>query len=475
MSDPETRPTSASRVLDGRFELTALVGSGGMAEVWRARDNRLGRDVAVKILSGPSAREESMRRRIEREARALAAINHQNIISVYDYGEGEGPAGDVQPYIVMELVNGPDLHQYLQANGPLAVDEVRGVMRALLSAVDAAHTAGVVHGDLKPANVIFGADGPKVGDFGVARILAAETGNTTVAATPSFAAPEVLRGSRPGPASDIYSAACMAFEMLTGRPPYEGANSWEVAARHLEDPVPSVRDVNPDVPYDFAEVLRRAMAKNARRRFDSPAAFAEALSGTTTAETVAVPPLRTGTAAVDEGTEVLADRPDLVGAAVLGPFAGLGRRAVARAREVRSRLGRAPFLLIVTLLVLLPLLVALMLRDPGPEFREVPDVREMSSAAAGAQLRTAGFRVDVSFRAVTSGEPDVVLETIPGSGAQAEVGSEIHVIASALVRTPEPVTEERDIGNDQKDEKDDDKDEGEEGNGRGNGTGGRDN
>ncbi len=223
------------QVLDDRYELVERVGAGGMAEVWSARDARLGRQVAVKVITG--AMDESKRRKFEREARALAAVSHPNIVRVFDYGEATAAGGNVVPYVVMELVDGPDLQRYLTDRGPLAVAEAQDVLGRILAAVEVAHVAGIVHGDLKPANIFMGSHGPKVGDFGVARILGEETGSTTVAATPTFAAPEVLKGERPTTASDVYSAGCLAYQLLAGRPPYEGTNAWEVASKHIEAPV----------------------------------------------------------------------------------------------------------------------------------------------------------------------------------------------------------------------------------------------
>lgn len=437
---------SDARLLNDRYELISLVGSGGMAEVWRARDTRLGRDVAVKLLSGPGARDASMRRRIEREARALAAVSHPSIVAVYDYGESEPESDDVQPFVVMELVNGPDLHKFLETNGALAVGDATEIMRAILGAVSSAHAAGIVHGDLKPANIILSPDGPKVGDFGVARILAEETGTTTVAATPTFAAPEVLRGERPTEASDVYSAACLAFEMLAGRPPYEGANAWEVAAKHQNEPVPALGDVRADVPGEIEEAVRRGMQKDPRYRHGSADAFAESLD--VPSPTVAV---EMGTA--DTGTVALPDRPDLGREALFGPLASWAERAGGRLRSM------PPVGLLVLILVLLVGLGTFFVTRGGPEQLEVPDVRGLSSASAAAQLRTAGFAIDISFRPVTEGEPDVVIETIPAIGEEVERGSEIHIIATALARTPEPVqTDEgeagRGRGKERKDEED---------------------
>jgi serine/threonine-protein kinase len=417
------------QLLDGRYRLGDLLGSGGMAEVRRATDEKLGRPVAVKLLSGPAARDRSMRKRIEREARALASLSHPNIVGVYDYGEAEEPGGRVQPYLVMELVDGVDLHRHVQTKGPLAVVDAIVTLHDILGAVDSAHRAGIVHGDLKPANVVLASDGPKVGDFGVARILAEETGTTTVAATPKFAAPEVLRGERPLEKSDLYSVACVAFEMLTGRPPYDGSNGWEVAARHLEDPVPSARDTRAEVPAEVDDAIRRNMDKDPKRRSASAQEFADALTATPASPvTVQVRPDPEAVRAVVDPTEALPDRPDMASAVKYGALAGFWQRS----RRFAWVLGIG-----VALIALLAVFAAAIGTDADSKV-VIPDVRGKTSAAAATELRRAGFSPDVVYRRIISGTDGIVLETIPRIGATVNKGSEVHVVAAALVQTPEP-------------------------------------
>lgn len=426
------------RVLSDRYELIELVGTGGMAEVWRARDLRLGRDVAVKLLWGPAARQSSMRRRIEREARALAALSHRNVVAVYDHGEAED-GGEVRPYLVMEFVDGVDLHQHLETHGPLAVEDATSLLRAVLDAVGSAHDHGIVHGDLKPANVVLGPSGPKVGDFGVARILAEETGTTTVAATPTFAAPEVLRGDRPSPASDLYSAACMGFTMLAGRPPYEGANAWDVASKHLEDPLPDLRELRPDVPPALSDSLRRGMHKNPSRRHPSAKAFAATLQSAP----VTIPARAAATAPAREEpdrTEVLDSGPALASVVFLGPLAAWGEAIRRRARRALPRSRRTRTVLVLATALFVLLVGALLVSGTGTDLVSVPDVRGERTATAAQELEAEGFRVDVSYRPVIDGETDVVLETIPAIGGSVAPGARIHIIASALASTPEPVT-----------------------------------
>ena len=409
-----------------------------MAEVWRARDLRLGRDVAVKLLWGPAARQSSMRRRIEREARALASLSHRNVVAVYDHGEAEDSDGSPRPYLVMEFVDGVDLHEHLEAQGPMAVDDAAALLRAVLGAVGYAHDKGIVHGDVKPANVVLGPAGPKVGDFGVARILAEETGTTTVAATPSFAAPEVLRGDRATPSSDLYSVACMGYTMLAGHPPYEGANAWDVASKHLEDPVPGLRSIRPDVPPSFENALRRGMDKNPKKRHPTAEAFATTLDDVQAAVTAPTP--TRPSASRPESTEVLGTGPALVSAAFLGPLAAWGEAVRRRARQALPASRRTRGVLIASTVLLVALLLAVLMAGGGTDTVAVPDVRGAQTAAAVQELSTRGFLVDVSYRPVVDGETDVVLETIPTTGDTVAPRSRIHIIASALARTPPPAT-----------------------------------
>jgi serine/threonine-protein kinase len=360
----------------------------------------------------------------------------------------------------MELVDGPDLGRYVADRGPLPVDEARGIMSGVLAAVERAHASGVVHGDLKPANVFIGSHGPKVGDFGVARILGQETGTTTVAATPTFAAPEVLRGERASPASDVYSAACLTYELLTGRAPYEGANGWEVAQKHLEAPPPRVRKVRPDVPGDLDAAIYRGMEKRQGKRFASAALFAGAI-GTAEPSVVAAPapsdnltvPVSATPAARKDSTEVISGpRADPARAALLGPLAGVaswwesrrgrGREHTKGRDQIRNRpaAGRwAPLLAGLVAVVLLLLLASALLRDRGPTQLAVPDVTGKKLVDARAALREKGLTVDVSYRPITEGEAGRVLETIPASDEFVDEGSKVHVIAGAFATTPAPV------------------------------------
>lgn len=368
-----TEQTDRTRTFDDRYELRELLGSGGAAEVWRARDHKLGRGVAVKILSGPAARDPGHRRRIAREARALAAVSHPNVVAVYDYGEQPTDGAEPIPYIVMELVEGPDLAHHLAASGPLGPEAASRLLTDILRGVEQGHAAGIVHGDLKPANVFLAPDGAKVGDFGVARILTEETGTTTVAATPTYAAPEVLRGERPDLTADVYSAACVAFEALAGRPPYRGKNFWEVARQHLEDPVPSIREHRPEVPAAIDAAIAAGLAKDPADRPATMAAFAEALGlgqplSQPAHDAAPTVPVRR------EPTEVLPKRP-----------------SHRRGAGVLDLLRRIPIGLALAALAVLLLLA---MKDAATATTRVPDLVGMQFVDARAAAEDEGFRVD---------------------------------------------------------------------------------
>ncbi|HVE91596.1 MAG TPA: protein kinase [Actinomycetota bacterium] len=280
-NDTDTTPhppsaPGAGTLLGDRYELIEVAGTGGFSEVWRANDHRLGREVAVKLLAGPAARDPVHINRIEREARALAALSHPGVVHVYDWGEHSDAAGSF-PYIVMELVDGPDLAAHLAAFGPMAPQEAVVLLDLVLRGVQEAHDVGVIHGDVKPANIYISSHGPKIGDFGVARILSEETGTTMPATTPAYAAPEVLRGERPTGASDVYAAGCVAYELLSGRPPYQGESFWDIARRHLEDEPAPLQGQFPGVTGPLDRVIQSALAKDPGQRPPSAASFADAL------------------------------------------------------------------------------------------------------------------------------------------------------------------------------------------------------
>jgi predicted Ser/Thr protein kinase len=251
----------------GRYELEELVGSGGMATVYRAHDRLLERTVALKILHEHFARDEDSVERFQREARAVAQLTHPNIVTVIDRGEEDG-----RPYIVFEYVEGENLKQLLAREGPLPVPNAIDLALQVARALEAAHERGVVHRDVKPQNVLLAEEGrAKVTDFGIARARDTDglTITGTILGTSDYIAPEQAQGEPTGEPGDVYSLGVVLFELLTGEVPYEAENPVAVAMRHVHDPVPSVQERRPDVPPRVDAIVRRALAKDPLERFAS--------------------------------------------------------------------------------------------------------------------------------------------------------------------------------------------------------------
>jgi hypothetical protein len=260
---------TGTRILGGRYVLGEVLGTGGMATVWRARDEVLGRDVAVKVLSPQYAANPGFLARFEREARHAARLSHPRLVTVFDCGVEE-----TMPFIVMELVAGPTLRQVLDQAGMLPAGEAVGIAAAVCEALEVAHAAGLVHRDIKPANIVLAGGGEvKVLDFGIAK--ADGGGNTrtqAVLGTAAYLSPEQASGHPAGPQADLYSLGCVLFEMLTGTPPFSADTTVGLAYRHVHDDPgpPSAR--RPGLPGRLDEITARLLAKNPAGRPPTAAA-----------------------------------------------------------------------------------------------------------------------------------------------------------------------------------------------------------
>jgi predicted ATPase/class 3 adenylate cyclase/tRNA A-37 threonylcarbamoyl transferase component Bud32 len=254
-------------ILGARYELRQVIGSGGMAQVWRASDLTLGRTVAVKLCRTHLADQEIFAERFRREARHTASLTHPNIVAVYDWVvDGE------TALIVMELVEGPSLRERLEQDGTLSVAETIDTVDQLLAGLHFAHEHGIVHRDIKPANVLIGPlndrdEIMKLGDFGIASALSDESRLTQagVLGTPSYLAPELARGDSPSVASDLYAMGCLMYECLVGTPPFLGRPE-AVVLQHLDAHPPAVDSDRSDIPADLARLIRRALEKDPRLR-----------------------------------------------------------------------------------------------------------------------------------------------------------------------------------------------------------------
>src|SRR6266511_3466726 len=256
-------------LLGDRYEVGRLLGAGGMAEVFEGRDRLLARRVAIKVLLAEFAQDPSFLVRFKREAQAAASLSHPNIVAVYDTGV-EGATN----FIVMEYVEGRTLRDLLRIGGPPPPDRAAGIAADACGALAAAHARGLIHRDVKPANVMLTGDGTvKVMDFGIARATTSEpiTQTHAVIGTAQYISPEQVEGREVDARSDLYSLGCMLYEMLTGRVPFSGESPIAIAYRHVrEDPVPP-RRIDPRVPPAFEAITLRAMAKNPDHRYQTAA------------------------------------------------------------------------------------------------------------------------------------------------------------------------------------------------------------
>jgi TolB-like protein/Tfp pilus assembly protein PilF len=266
----------------GFYEVLALLGAGGMGEVYRARDTRLGRDVAIKVLPADVARDTTRLDRFRREAKALAAIDHPNIVTVFSVEEASSSAGqEILHFLTMQLIEGQSLDQVIPEGG-LALERLLAIAAAIADALGAAHDKSIVHRDLKPANVMVAADGRvKVLDFGLAKELRqndpdsatlASAGHTeygVVMGTPAYMSPEQVAGRAVDRRSDIFSLGILLYQMASGARPFAGASSIELASAILRDTPPLVTDVRTDLPADLARLIRRCLEKDPGQRLQT--------------------------------------------------------------------------------------------------------------------------------------------------------------------------------------------------------------
>ena len=263
-------------LLPDRYTGAQPVGRGGMGEIFRATDTTLGRAVAVKILDRRYAEDESVRQRFTREALAVARLSgNSNIVTIYDVGEYRD-----RPYIVMEYLAGGSLQEKIAAEGAQPAGRALDWLEQAAGALDAAHREGVIHRDVKPANLLLDRNGRMhVADFGIASAAGLDslTQTGTVLGTASYLSPEQAKGERTTERSDLYSLAVVAYELLTGRRPFEGDSVAAEAAAHVTGTVPSVCDVNPEVPCELDPVFARALAKDPADRYGTCAEFVAAL------------------------------------------------------------------------------------------------------------------------------------------------------------------------------------------------------
>ncbi|NMN00853.1 serine-threonine protein kinase [Bifidobacterium sp. DSM 109958] len=271
-----------STLANGRYQLGEIVGRGGMAEVYMALDTRLNRTVAIKIMRSDLANDAIFIARFTREAQSIARMNNPNIVSIYDSGDetltAENGQSERVPYLVMEYVKGQTLRDIIKANGALSQRDAEQVMLGVLNALDYSHRMGIIHRDIKPGNIMISDQGMvKVMDFGIARVLddsaATMTQSQGVVGTAQYLSPEQARGEQVDTRSDLYSAGCVLYEMLTGRPPFTGDSAVAIAYQHVSEVATPPSTLVPGLPAMWDSICGKAMAKDRLNRYSTAAEF----------------------------------------------------------------------------------------------------------------------------------------------------------------------------------------------------------
>lgn len=392
------------KLISGRYLIESLIGSGGMANVYKAYDNMLGRTVALKVLKAEHRGDMEFVRRFEREARAVLTLSHENIVRSYAVGED----GDIS-YIVLEYVEGSTLKELIKSDGPISPKVAVSITAQVLDALAHAHESGIIHRDIKPQNVIITPRGKaKLTDFGIARDVAATTrtyaGSNVVMGSVHYISPEQARGDDVTAASDIYSCAIMLFEMLTGKVPFGGDNSVAIALKHLQEDITPPVEINPKIPRALSDVIVKAASKEISLRYQS---------------------------AKQMKSDLLRSLRE-----PHGKFARLEKNT----GETKQRGWHGVMNIVLMLVVVLGLFTALFFiarsvnedqgDAPAAEYI-IPNVKakKLEEAKGVAELR--GFELNVDEYRSSDEEEGTVLEQTPAAGTAAKQGDSISVIVSS--------------------------------------------
>ncbi|WP_229398995.1 Stk1 family PASTA domain-containing Ser/Thr kinase [Micromonospora okii] len=385
--------TAQARLLGGRYQVGELLGYGGMAEVHRGRDLRLGRDVAIKMLRADLARDATFQMRFRREAQNAASLNHPAIVAVYDTGEETGPTGETLPFIVMEFVNGRTLKEVLGVEGRLQPRRALEICADMCAALEFSHRHGIIHRDIKPGNVMLTQTGQvKVMDFGIARALASGattmTQTSAVIGTAQYLSPEQARGEAVDARSDVYAAGCVLFELVCGHPPFVGDSPVSVAYQHVREAPPTPSDINPDVNPAVDAIVLKALSKNPLNRYQSAGEMRADLLRAAAGRPVLATPLMREAETTPMATAASGYPTQVVGGATTPqqPPARVGdprqRKASSWVIAVFAALG---------VLAVIALVAAILMNQSGPDKVAVPDLANQTQEAATAAIEKAGL------------------------------------------------------------------------------------
>jgi len=428
-----TQEPGVGRTLGDRYELISVIGRGGMAEVWEARDTRLGRRVAIKILRPDLARDPAFQARFRREAQSAASLNHPNIVAAYDTGEDiyiDGTESTVVPYIVMEFVDGMTLRQILSSGRRLLPERSLEIVAGTLSALDYAHRHGIVHRDIKPANVMLTQTGDvKVMDFGIARAVN-DSGNTmtsaqTVMGTAQYLSPEQARGEIVDARSDIYSTGVLLYELLTGQPPFTGDSPVSIAYQHVSEQATPPSRVDTSLPRDVDAVVMRSLAKSPDERYQTAADFRADVERAVVGAPV--------TAALTAAVPLIVSDPTQQLGVVDPTMAYAVDTEPARGRHAQRGAGfiAAVTIGVLALIGIAILAGALVLNRTTASTVSVPDLNGLTVKQATSVLERTGLVLGSQTPEVSEKPVDTIIGQQPIAGEQLEEGQAVNVTISA--------------------------------------------
>jgi len=455
------------RQLGGRYQLGPMIGTGGMADVYLAEDLRLHREVAIKILRSDLARDPAFVTRFNKEALAVAALNHPGIVAVYDSGQEKTTSG-VMPYIVMEYVEGKTLRELLHDGDRLLFDRAIEIVEGILNALSYSHKSGIVHRDIKPGNIMITESGAvKVMDFGIARALADAgatlTSTWNIVGTAQYLSPEQATGGQADLRSDLYSVGCLFYELISGQPPFSGETPVAIAYQHVSAPLIPVTSLTTGLDPAIDSFFEVALAKSPENRYQNAASMLKDLKRLSRGEriTAKIPTQRSvnprrrlliATSLVlliglggflafrPSGPTEIVTLPNVVGLTESEARAQLANFTITIQRAPDPRIPKdrvASQLPLATVQVNKGSAVTLTLSD-GPGDAIVPlDIIGKPLEEARAILASAGLRVSKTVAVASEEQPGIVLKVSPDAGSTVEAGSGVTLeIASGNVQVP---------------------------------------
>ncbi|MDZ5711607.1 Stk1 family PASTA domain-containing Ser/Thr kinase [Jeotgalibacillus haloalkalitolerans] len=419
--------------LSGRYKVLRSIGSGGMANVYLARDMILDRDVAVKVLRMDYVGDGNMLKRFQREAQSATSLTHPNIVSMYDVGDEED-----YYFLVMEYVEGMTLKQYIQEQSPLALEDAIDIMLQLTSAIAHAHHNGIIHRDIKPQNILIDQEGNiKITDFGIAMALSATaiTQTNSVMGTVHYLSPEQARGGTASKKSDIYSLGIVMYELITGTLPYEGETPISIALKHLQSDLPRPSEVVKDLPQSLENVILKAAAKDPHYRYSSADEMTDDLKTVLNPERASEPvfapaPDLEATKAIP----IIRDRMDVM----TSDETKIHEPEKKDDKPVKKKKKKWPWILALIFILLLGGGLMAAMGMFGPAQIQVPDVTGENIEDAEEVITEAGLTVgDIVYEPNEQVEEDIVLRSSPKATRSVDEGERINLTVSSGKETIE--------------------------------------